>query len=89
MKLDERTKERINNYFNGISSEQAYEIAIKYNIVEAIEWGKPKGQTLPIDSVVGQSEQFFAFTDWYFKKDKEIAKALRPEFEYWLKNKGK
>lgn len=42
-----------------------------------------------ISDVVGQSEQFFAFTDWYFEKDKEIAEALRSEFEYWLKNKGK
>lgn len=50
---------------------------------------KWKSEQLLLQNVVGQSEQFFAFTDWYFSKDKEVAEALRPEFEYWLKSKGK
>ena len=51
MELDERTKERINNYFNGVSSEQLFKLAVKYDIREAIEWGQTKGQSLPIDNV--------------------------------------
>ena len=35
MKLTERTKERINNYFNGVSAKQLYDLTIKYGIVEA------------------------------------------------------
>ena len=46
-------------------------------------------KALSLLDVVGQSEQFFAFTDRYFSKDKELAEALRPEYESWLKSKGK
>jgi len=35
MKFDEKTKEKINNFFNGISHEQCVELAKKYGIVEA------------------------------------------------------
>ena len=59
MELDERTKERINNYFNSVSSDQLFKLAVKYNIREAIEWGQTKGKTLPIDSV---SKPFYCET---------------------------
>ena len=59
MKLDEKTKERINNYFNGISSEQAMELAVKYNITEALDWGKNQGESLPIDRVVESEAELF------------------------------
>lgn len=59
----------------------------KWAFIQTLKKVRKEQLTIPV--VVGQSEQFFAFTDWYFKKDKEIAEALRTEFEYWLKNKGK
>lgn len=59
------------------------------NLIKRFFSKKQEPKQCNIANVVGQSEQFFAFTDWYFSKDKEVAEALRPEFEYWLKSKGK
>ena len=42
---------------------------------------------LRLFNVVGQSEQFFAFLDWYYKPG--TSKALLKEYENWLKYKGK
>ena len=70
-----------------ITCDKDWDLKHLENLMQAYHERKLK--LLGIADVVGQSEQFFAFTDWYFKKDKEIAEALRPEFEYWLKNKNK
>lgn len=44
-------------------------------------------ELLDLFGVVGQSEQFFAFLDWYYKPD--TSKLLLKEYESWLKYKGK
>jgi hypothetical protein len=80
MELDERTKERINNYFNSVSSGQLFKLAVKYNIREAIEWGQTKGKTLPIDSVVGSAdiEDDTIMTDeeieWHVEQERKARK---------------
>ena len=80
MNLTERTKEKINNYFNGVSAEQLYKLTLKYGIIEA---GGEQVKNLAIHNVVEAKPEKVCelirqkFDDWVFGLETQAGEKLK------------